>query len=139
MATIDRHFARELVSLPGSASCQEAATLMKERKIGAVAVVEEGQVVGLIAERDLALRVVGEGAAPTVSLAEVVGRDGPSVSPRATEKECADLMRARHVRHLLVRDGERVEGLISMRDVIVLMLEEKEHVIQQLEGYISGH
>jgi hypothetical protein len=43
------------------------------------------------------------------------------------------------VRHLLVHDAGRVVGLISMRDVVVLMLDEKEHVIHQLEGYISGH
>ena len=139
MATIERHYARELVSLPTSATCREAATLMKERKIGAVAVGEGGEVIGLVAERDRALRVVGEGAAATTRVGEVINREGPSVGPRATEKECADLMRAAHVRHLLVRDGARVTGLISMRDVIVLMLEEKEHVITQLEGYISGH
>jgi CBS domain-containing protein len=138
MATIERHFARDLVSLPTNATCREAATLMRDRRIGAVAVVEGGEIVGLVAERDLALRLVGEGSAPTTPLGEVVSRDGPAVGPKATEKECADLMRERHVRHLLVREGDRVTGLISMRDVIVLMLEEKEHVIQQLEGYITG-
>jgi CBS domain-containing protein len=61
------------------------------------------------------------------------------VSPRATEKECVDLMHRHHLRHLLVHDAGRVVGLVSMRDVVVLMLDEKEHVIHQLEGYISGH
>jgi CBS domain-containing protein len=139
MATIERHIARDLVSLPAGASCREAARTMKERKIGAVAVTEDGRVVGLVAERDLALRVVGEGAGPEVPLGEIVRRDGPAVGPRASEKQCAELMRAHHVRHLLVRDAEDVLGLISMRDVIVMMIEEKELVITQLEGYISGH
>src|SRR5215470_12509875 len=115
MATIERHIARDLVSLPAGASCREAARTMKERKIGAVAVTEDGRVVGLVAERDLALRVVGEGAGPEVPLGEIVRRDGPAVGPRASEKQCADLMRAHHVRHLLVRDAEDVLGLISMR------------------------
>jgi CBS domain-containing protein len=139
MATIERHMARDLVTLDAGASCRDAAGLMKERRIGAVGVTEDGEVIGLVAERDLALRVVGEGASPGVALGEVVVRDGPWVGPRASEKECADLMRQHHVRHLLVRDGGRVVGLISMRDVIVLMIDEKEHVIQQLEGYITGH
>ena len=138
MATIERHMARDLVSLPAGASCREAARIMKERRIGAVAVTEGDRVVGLVAERDLALRVVGEGVGPDAPLGEVVRRDGPSVGPRASEKQCSDLMRAHHVRHLLVHDGEGVVGLISMRDVIVMMLEEKEHVIAQLEGYITG-
>ena len=139
MATIDRHVARDLVSLPAGASCREAARMMKERKIGAVAVVDGDKVVGLVAERDLALRVIGEGKTVDVPIGEIVRRDGPVVGPRASEKQCVDLMRANHARHLLVKEGDDVVGLISMRDVIVLMLEEKELVIQQLEGYISGH
>jgi len=139
LATIERHYVRELVSLPTSATCTEAAMLMRDRRIGAVAVRDGDEVVGLVAERDLALRLVGDGASPTTKLGQVVRGDGPSVGLRATEKECADLMRSAHVRHLLVKDGDKVVGLISMRDVIVLMLEEKELVIRHLEGYISGH
>jgi CBS domain-containing protein len=138
MSTIERHVTRDLVSLPATASCREAARTMKERRIGAVGVIEGDEVVGLVAERDLALRVVGEGAGPEVPLGEIVRRDGPSVGPRASEKQCADLMRAHHVRHLLDRDGRGVAGVISMRDVIVMMMEEKELVIAQLEGYITG-
>lgn len=139
MATIERHMARDLVTLDVKGSCHHAAELMRERKIGAVAVVEGGEVVGLVAERDLALRLVGEGVSPEVAVGEIVERNGPSVGPRATEKECSDLMRQNHCRHLLVKDGGKVIGLISMRDVIVLMIEEKEGVIRQLEGYITGH
>ena len=139
MATIERHIARDLVSLPAGASCREAARLMKDRKIGAVAVVDGDRVVGLVAERDLALRVVGEGMSPELPIGEIVKHDGPWVGPRASEKQCADLMRAHHARHLLVKEGNDIVGLISMRDVIVLMIEEKEVVIRQLEGYISGH
>jgi CBS domain-containing protein len=139
MATIERHMATELITLDASGSCQEAAALMRDRKIGSVAVTEGGEIIGLVAERDLALRVVGEGTAPDVTVGEIVNREGPAVGPRATEKECARLMREHHCRHLLVRDDGKVTGLISMRDVIVLMLEEKEGVIRQLEGYIAGH
>ena len=139
MATIERHMARDLVSLDATATCKQAASLMKERRIGAVAVTDHNRVIGLVAERDLALRVVGEGASPEIALGDIVRRDGPAVGPRATEKECVDLMHKHHLRHLLVSDGGRVLGLISMRDVVVLMLDEKEHVIHQLEGYISGH
>jgi CBS domain-containing protein len=139
MATIERHMARDLVTLEAGGSCHHAAELMREHRIGAVAVVEGGEIVGLVAERDLALRVVGEGTSPEVPVGEIVQRNGPSVGPRATEKECADLMRQHHCRHLLVKEEGRVTGLISMRDVMVVMLDEKEGVIRQLEGYISGH
>ena len=139
MATIERHIARELVTLDATSTCKQAAALMKERRIGAVAVTHEHRVIGLVAERDLALRVVGEGVSPEITLGEIVRRDGPAVESSATEKECVERMREHHVRHLLVHTAGKVVGLISMRDVIVLMLDEKEHVIHQLEGYISGH
>ncbi len=139
MAIIDRRMATDLASLTIEATCREAAGMMRERHIGAVAVKEAGRIIGLIAERDLALRVVGEGASPDTKLSAVVRRNEPSVLPSATEKECIDLMRERNVRHLLVRDSSNaVVGLISMRDVIMLMVDEKEFVIGQLEDYISG-
>jgi len=139
MATIERHMARDLVTLEPGASCAQAAALMREKRIGLVAVVDGGEVVGVIAERDLALRLVADGAPPSTTVGEIVDRNGPSVGPKASEKVCAEMMRQHHCRHLLVKDGDKVIGLISMRDVMVLMLDEKEHVIQQLEGYISGH
>jgi CBS domain-containing protein len=139
MATIDRHVARDLVALPAGASCRQAARMMRDRRIGAVAVTEGDRVVGVVAERDLALRVLGEGLSPDIPIGEIVRRDGPTVGRQATEKQCAEIMRSYDARHLLVKEGDDVVGLISMRDVIVLMLEEKEFMIQQLEGYISGH
>jgi CBS domain-containing protein len=139
MATIERHMARDMVTLDVAASCAEAAAIMRERRVGSVAVTEGGKVVGLVAERDLALRLVADGAPPSTRLGDIVNRAGPSVGPKASEKECSELMNRHHCRHLLVKDGGEVIGLISMRDVVVLMLDEKEHVIQQLEGYISGH
>ena len=92
---------------------------MKDRRIGAVAVTDGDRVVGLVAERDLALRVVGEGISPDATIGEIVRRDGPAVGPRASEKQCADIMRTYDARHLLVKEGNDVIGLISMRDVIV--------------------
>src|SRR5688500_3971739 len=103
MATIERHMAKDLVTLPPGASCAQAAALMRERKIGSVAVVDGGEVVGVIAERDLALRLVADGAPPSTTVGEIVDRDGPAVGPKATEKECAEKMRQHHCRHLLVK------------------------------------
>jgi len=139
MGAIQGHFSRNLVTLDVGTTCREAAALMHERKVGAIAVTKKGEAVGLVSERDLVVSLVRTGSSADTPLGELVTRDGPSVGPHATERECTDLMRANHCRHLLVKDGGRIVGLVSMRDVIALMIEEKEHVIQNLEGYILGH
>ena len=140
MSTIERRTTRAVVALEAEASCREAAQFMREHGIGSVAVVEDGALVGLVAERDLALRVVGEGWPAQTRLGEIVPREGPETTLEATEVECLELMRRHRVRHLLVRErpGGEVAGIISMRDVILLMLEEKDFAIQQLEQYITG-
>jgi len=60
------------------------------------------------------------------------------VTPEATEADCAVLMRDHTTRHLLVEEAGDVVGLVSMRDIIALMLDEKQFVIEQLNTYISG-
>jgi CBS domain-containing protein len=65
-------------------------------------------------------------------------RDVPFVSPHAAETEALALMRDHVTRHLLVADGGEVVGVISMRDLVQLMLDEKQYAIDQLEAYIHG-
>jgi signal-transduction protein with cAMP-binding, CBS, and nucleotidyltransferase domain len=139
MGTIQGHFTRSLVALDVARSCREAAGLMHEHKVGAIAVTQRGETVGLVSERDLVLSIVRAGGSAETTLGDVVRKDGPAVGPSASERECADMMRANHCRHLMVKEDGRVVGLVSMRDVIALMLDEKEYLIQSLEGYIRGH
>jgi signal-transduction protein with cAMP-binding, CBS, and nucleotidyltransferase domain len=138
MANIDRHVTRDVVALDHSTPCAEAARLMAERGIGSVAVRREGRVVGLVTERDLVGRVLARGAAAALPIGEAMRTDLPAVAPSATERECADLMRTYFTRHLLVAEAGEVKGVISMRDVIQLMLDEKQFLIDQLQTYIDG-
>jgi signal-transduction protein with cAMP-binding, CBS, and nucleotidyltransferase domain len=132
MGAIQGHFSRNLVTLDVAKTCKEAAVLMYERKVGAIAVTKTGDTIGLVSERDLVVSLVRTGGSADTPLGDLVIKDGPSVGPHASERECTDVMRANHCRHLLVKDGGRIVGLVSMRDVIALMIEEKEHVIQNL-------
>jgi len=138
MGSIDRHVSRNVVALDASAPCMEAARLMTDRRIGAVGVQEGGHIVGLVTERDLASRVVGRGDPGSMPIREAMRRDVPSVPPSATETECSNLMRDHYTRHLLVEDQGEVVGIISMRDVIRVMLEDKQWLIDQLQRYING-
>jgi CBS domain-containing protein len=138
MASIRKHVTRDVVTLDAGAPIRDAARLMSERKIGSVAVREDGKVVGLVTERDLvmiALARDGNGAMP---IREAMRPSVPRVSVDANEAECAALMRDNTTRHLLVEEGGRVVGLVSMRDIIQLMLDEKQFLIDQLQTYIGG-
>ena len=138
MATIEKHVTKDVVAVDAGAPCSEAAKLMAEKKIGAVAVREKGKLVGLVTERDLATRVVATRSSADQPVREAMRRDVPSIAPKASETECSDLMRDHYTRHLLVEDVGEVVGIISMRDVIRLMLEEKQFLIEQLQTYIDG-
>jgi CBS domain-containing protein len=138
MASIEKHVSRNVVALDASAPCTEAARLMTDRKIGAIGVREGGKIVGLVTERDLVSRVVGRGGPSQVPIREAMRRDVPSVALTASETECSNLMRDHYTRHLLVEDKGQVVGIISMRDVIRLMLDDKQWLIDQLQRYING-
>ncbi len=138
MPGIDRYVTRELLGLDASTSCREAAKLMAEKRIGAVAVREGGKTLGLVTERDLVYNVLARGAACDLPIVKAMRRDLPVISPSTSEVECSDLMRVHFTRHFLVEEKGEVVGIISMRDVIRLMLDEKQWLIDELQIYISG-
>jgi CBS domain-containing protein len=139
MPGIDRYVTRELVGLDPAATCREAARLMAEKRIGAVGVNEGGKTLGLVTERDLIYNVLLAGRATCdFPILQAMRRDLPVISPAISETECSELMRVHFTRHLLVADKGQVVGIISMRDVIRLMLDEKQWLIDQLQIYITG-
>jgi CBS domain-containing protein len=137
MSSIRKHVARKVVTLAADVPCREAARLMAEKKIGSIGIRVDGRLTGLVTERDLVIAVVASGGDGSLPVGKAA-RPLPRVTPEATETECAALMRDHTTRHLLVEEGGEVVGLVSMRDIIALMLDEKQFVIEQLNTYISG-
>jgi CBS domain-containing protein len=138
MAAIRKHVTRDVVTLDAGAPIRDAARLMSDRKIGSVAVRENGKLAGLVTERDLVLTVLARAGNANQPLREAMRPGIPRISADATEVECASMMRDHATRHLLVEDGGQVVGLVSMRDIIQLMLDEKQFLIEQLHTYIEG-
>ncbi len=128
-----------VVALAATASIGDAARTMAKRRIGSVAVREGDHVVGLVTERDLLLSVLVRGTDPSRPLREAMRPDVPRIGAGASEAACAAIMRENATRHLLVEEGGRVIGVVSMRDVIASMLDEKQFLIDQLATYINGH
>jgi CBS domain-containing protein len=138
MASIRKHVTRDIVTLESTAPIRDAARLMADRKIGSVAVRDDGRIVGLVTERDLVVSVLARAGNANQPIREAMRSGLPRVGVDATEADCAALMRDNATRHLLVEERDQVVGVVSMRDIIQLMLDEKQFVIEQLQTYIEG-
>jgi IMP dehydrogenase len=126
--------ADELISLPASASVADAVAVMCEREVGAVLVMtEDGLVAGLFSERDLLVRVVDAARDPKATpLSLVMTRDVKFVTPATPTEAALALMHLHRFRHLLVIDGPRVHGLVSMRDLVVQIIKSGEGRYEQV-------
>jgi CBS domain-containing protein len=138
MACIGNRVVREVVALQRTATCAEAARMMCTVGIGSVGVTVGGKLVGIVTERDIVCHLAKGLDTFATPLGAVMQPDPPSVSPCATDAECAAAMRAHRTRHLLVRDGEEIVGVVSMLDLADLVVQEQERTIDQLESYIGG-
>lgn len=116
-----------------------ALGVMAEHEIGAVLVLEDQQLVGILTERDYARRVVLLGRSSKDSqIRDVMTAIVVCVSPERSVDECMALMTDKRVRHLPVIDQNQVIGLISIGDLVKAMIADHEFVIEQLQNYIAG-
>jgi signal-transduction protein with cAMP-binding, CBS, and nucleotidyltransferase domain len=120
------------------AAIRELARVMADRRIGSVGVRRDGKIVGLVTERDVVYRGLTAGDPAKVTLGEIARTDLPSVAAGTEDREVADVMRRNFTRHVLVKDGSSVIGVVSMLDVLQLMLDEKEWLMTQMNQYIKG-
>ena len=126
-----------LVSLPPSATVQDAARIMAERHIGAVLVAVDGRLQGIFTERDLLARVVAAGLDPNdTALGGVMTPNPDTVAPNDSALEALRRMSERGYRHLPVVDGERMVGIVSIRDLYTAVNEELAEDLQQREAFI---
>ena len=112
---------------------------MVDRNIGAVPVVNEGLLVGIFSERDLMRRVVAEGRDPgKTPLSEVMTEDPLTVCPDEAPESCMLLMRRHGFRHLPICDGKQLVGIVSLRDILLHDLNEKDHEVRMMRAYIQA-
>ncbi|HTE91441.1 MAG TPA: CBS domain-containing protein [Terriglobales bacterium] len=117
----------------------DVAQAMVARNIGAVPVLRDGLLVGIFSERDLMKRVVVEGReAGATRVGEVMTSDPLTVSPQETPENCMLLMRRHGFRHLPVCDGKQLRGLVSLRDLMLHDLSEKDDEVRMMRAYIHS-
>ena len=118
----------EMVTIEASAMVADAVDAMTRHRIGAVLIMTEDQLVGgIFTERDLLVRVVHAGRDPkTTPISMVMTRDVRFVTPGTTIEAALSLMHVNRHRHLLVIDGPRVHGLVSIGDMVRQLIEQGE-------------
>jgi CBS domain-containing protein len=131
---------RAVYTVAPDASAHEGAQLMSERNIGALVVVQDGRVVGLVGEREYMRRLVltARSSAQT-RLGDIMSKPVLYVRPDQTSDECMALMTRHRLRHLPVIDDGNLVGLVSIGDLVKATIDEQQFIIEQLEHYITGH
>lgn len=138
MMEISPKVERKVATVDQNKTVFDAATVMVGRYIGSVVVTESSTVKGIFTERDLMRVVAQQQDLGKVKLKDVMRSDLVSVSPSDSVEDCLQLMRENRCRHLLVFEGDEFVGIVSLRDIAALMLEEKEALVGELTKYITG-
>ena len=117
----------------------ETVRAMVERNIGAVPVLHNGQLVGIFSERDLMKRVVAEGRDPrTTSLAEAMTDDPVTISLNEELGNCMSVMRRNNFRHLPVCHEGKLVAMVSLRDILIQDLTDKDDEVRMMRAYIHS-
>lgn len=126
-------------SIAPDATVYQALELMAEKDIGALLVMEQGKLVGILSERDYARKVILKGKFSKDTLVrEIMTETVFGVRPEQTIEECMALMTNQRVRHLPVITNDQVIGIISIGDVVKALISDQAFLIQELEKYIVG-
>ena len=117
----------------------EVAQLMVEHNIGAVPVLQDGQLTGIFSERDLMIRVVVGGKDPARTLvSQVMTEDPLTVAANDSLETCMTLMKRHGFRHLPVCAGRELKGVISLRDILLHNLDDKDDEVRMMRAYLHS-
>jgi len=127
----------EIWTVEASATIKEALQLMDQKNIGAVPVMEKGEIVGIFSERDFS-RYAARAADLNAGLLvrDLMVHPVFFVDPDQTLDDCMNVMTAKKLRHLPVMEDERLIGLVSIGDVVNMVIAEKESTIEDLEHFL---
>jgi CBS domain-containing protein len=126
-------------SVSSDATVYDVLVLMAAKNIGAVAVVDDNHLVGIVSERDYARKItlLNKNSRDT-RVSDIMTRRVRYVAPSTSLQECLQLMTEHRFRHLPVMDGEDLVGFLSIGDVVKAVIEDQKVLINHLESYITG-
>lgn len=126
-------------SISSDATVYDALVLMAEKGVGALVVIDKGELVGIFTERDHARKVDLEGrCSQKVAVGQVMSVDICYITPQTSVDEAMSIVTESRRRHLPVMENDQLVGLASIGDLVKASLDEKDFVIKQLKKYIKG-
>ncbi|GAC1320958.1 MAG: CBS domain-containing protein [Chloroflexota bacterium] len=126
-------------SIPPDAMVLDAIKLMAEKGVGALLVMQGQTLVGILSERDYARKIIlQDRSSRDTPVSQIMTGNVVYVRPEQTVEDCMALMTAKHIRHLPVLQGDQVMGVVSIGDLVKSVIADREHLIEQLENYITG-
>ncbi len=126
-------------SVRSDESVYNAIRLMAEKGIGALMVVDDHRLVGVMSERDYARQVILKGrASQSTPVSNIMTSKVISVDPRDQVERCLALMTEKRIRHLPVMEDEKLVGVVSIGDLVRAIIEEQRFTIEQLTAYVNS-
>jgi CBS domain-containing protein len=139
IGAIMNHKSGEVFSISPDAMVFEAIEMMDKKNVGALLVMEQERLVGVISERDYTRKVFLHGKhSRETKVAEIMSTNLTVTYPREPVEKCLRLMTDKHIRHLPVMDGDKVIGVISIGDLVKHIISCQSAAIAHLESYIHG-
>jgi len=130
---------RQVYCVHPTDSVYRALEIMSDHRIGALMVTQDDQLVGVVSERDYARKIALKGrASRETTVADIMTKSVYCIRPGARIEDCMALMTEKSVRHLPVMDDDRLDGVISIGDVVKATITHQEFIIDQLEHFIAG-
>jgi CBS domain-containing protein len=127
------------IAIGTDASAFDALEIMEGKNLGALLVVENGELIGVFSERDYARKVILKGkSSKNTQVREIMSESPIFVNLATSLRDCMVLMTDKHIRHLPVINNGVILGVVSMRDVVNAIVTEQEATIEELEEYIAG-
>ncbi len=139
VSTVLRGKDRKVLSIAPDASVYDAISLMADNSIGALLVVANGVLVGILSERDYARKVVLQSrSSKDTRVCDIMTSPVLTVSPAHTVEECMRMMTDQRIRHLPVVEGAAIVGIVSIGDLVRSVITVQGETIQYLQQYIGG-
>lgn len=130
---------KNITNVAADTSVLDALKIMADQNIGSVVVVQGGQYLGILTERDYSRKVILKGKSSTDTKAEeIMSSDIPRVTPGDTIDYCMQLMSDKNIRYLPVFDGDNLSGIVSINDVVKETILAQQETITQLKDYLHS-
>ena len=137
--TVLREKGQDVWSVAPEMWVYDAIEIMASKHVGALLVIQQDQLVGVISERDYARKVILEGkSSKQTRVLEIMTSPAISTGPERSIEDCMRIMTRNHIRHLPVVENQNVLGVVSIGDLVKWIISAHEETIQQLRHYIAG-